>query len=183
MSPIFISGNWFERERIWSSFRREHDLRTDAFVTLDAFNNAVQGHIGKDKRLQNLGAEGRRLLMEVARGDFEQMPTEQRERNVLIMKARGLITKDEFDIFMSQLGITRGAAEYRYRKFLRGEQIMFELSYKNLLKYGELTKLLKGRRLTYGQFYYRSRKYYAQTYGLSFRGWEKRQTGKGKLEK
>jgi len=172
--PISAGGRRprdYEPDRIWSSFRREHDIRIDAFVTLESFNNNLQQQLNRDKRLQNLGNEGRRLLMERARADFEQMPSESRERNLYIMKARGMISKDEFDIWTSQMGISRGAAEYRYRKFLGTEELVWELHHKNMLTRGEYGKLLRGRKLTYGQGYYRRRKYLAQEYGIPFRKW------------
>lgn len=161
----------YEPDRVWAAFRQEHDIRTDAFVTLESFNRGIEDQMKKDKHLQNMGKEGRRQLMEVARADFEQMPTETREKNIYIMKARGLISKDEFDIFMTQLGVTRGAAEYRYRKFIGSEELVWELHYKKLLTRGEYSKLLHGRNLTYGQGYYRRRKWLAQAYGLPFRKW------------
>lgn len=131
------------------------------------------GHVGeqvkKDKLIQNLGDEGIKQVMERARLDFEQIPEVQREQNLYIMKARGLISKDEFDIWAGQMGISKGAAEYRYRKFIKSDELVWELHHKNLLKYGEYSKLLRGRRLTYGQGYYRRRKFIAERYGVPFR--------------
>lgn len=156
-------------DRVWSAFRREHSIRTDAFVTLEAFNSAVQEQVRKDRKLLNMGDDGIRQMMKVAQNDFGSLPDDQREQNIYIMKARGLITKDEFDIFTGQLGITRGAAEYRYRKFVKSDELIWELGHKNLLTRGEYTSLLKGHGLTYGQGYYRKRKYYAENYGIPFR--------------
>jgi len=168
----------YHPDKIWSSFREDKDIRPDQFATLDSFLTSVETQFKKTKEMQNLGAEGRRQVLDQAKLDFQQLPTEMRETNLYTMRARGLISRDEFDIWASQMGISRGAAEYRYRKYVKSENMIWELDYKSLLTRGEYTKLLQSKNLTYGQGYYRKRKYQAQRYGVPFRGWEKRKIGR-----
>lgn len=161
----------YEPDRIWSSLRREHDIKSDEFATEEAFLAFAKDKINRDKYLKNLGDEGRKQLMETARADFGAIPATQRETNLFTMRARGIISKDDFDIWSGQMGLTHGAADYRYRKFLRSDEMVWELHHKKLLERGEYSKLLRSRGLTYGQGYYRSRKYLAVTYGKPFRKW------------
>jgi len=169
----------YEPDRVWSAFRREHNMRIDEFATPEDFAKAIKDGIAKDRMLQNMGETGRGMMVKRALLDFEGMPTEQRERNLYILRGRGLISRDEFDIWASQMGISRGAAEFRYRKFISSTSFIWELTYKKLLTRGEYSRLLRSRNLTYGAALYRRKKYLAYTYGLPFRGWEKR-IGKSK---
>lgn len=130
--------------------------------------------IKRDRYLHNLGQEGRMLLVKRASMDWQTVPRENRLAPLMAMRERGLLTVYEFHELAEHIGYTSGQADGEYRKWTGTQEAIWEMKYRDMLRPGEYTSLLRAKKITKGAGYYRARRYAALRYGLPFRGMEKK---------
>ena len=174
--PTRISGRSYEPDRIWSRARALHSVDVSNFGTQASLSAFIEGIFKRDRVLGNLGGEGRAQVVQEAMKSWTAVPVETRLVPLMAMRERGLLSGSEYHELSKQQGLSEGQSEYRYRKWSGTQKAVFDMKFKGMLEYGEYSKLLKAKKLSRGAGYYRYRKYAAQTYGVPFRGWEKRQT-------
>jgi hypothetical protein len=162
--------------RIWSRARAVHALDLSGYGTRASVEDYLHGVFKRDRYLSNLGMEGRQLVVEEAMKEWGQIPADVKLTPLMVMRERGLLSANEFQQFAVQQGYSVGAAEYAFRKWTGTQEAVYDLKFKKLLQYGEYSRLLRSKKLTRGQGYYRYRRHLAVKYGLPFRKFKQGQT-------
>lgn len=136
-------------------------MRPEDYPTRQTFQSKLDDIFRTDKYLKNLGDIGRRQLAERALMDWEEVSPEDRLSAILTMRERGLLSKAEYQELAEEMGVEERKAESEYRKWSGTEESVWAMKSRGLLRHGEYGKLLRAKNLTYGQGWYRSRKWEA----------------------
>ena len=153
----------YEPDRIWNSMRREHMIRVEDMLTRSQLQTRLDDAFRRDKFLGNLGSIGRKQIFEKALEDFNRIAPETRLDSLMVLRERGLLTAGEYYDFAEQQGLSRRTAEREYRRFSGSEEAIWHLKANKLLRYGEYSQLLRAKRLTRGQGWYRYRKWESES--------------------
>lgn len=146
-------------ERIWSAAREEHNVVPANFPSRESFQQELTDVIRRDKYLGNLGSTGRQQVIDRAMQDWEQIPTEERIEPLMVMRERGLLSRDEFYQLAHEMGYSDYQAENQYRKWTGTEEAIWGMKWRGLLRRGEYTRLYRASGMTKGSAWYRYRSY------------------------
>jgi len=158
---IPIRGREYDVDRIWSSARVEHSIRIDEYASREALQRKLDDVFRRDKLLGNLGETGRRQLEAYVGELYGKIPEDTRLEPLMALRERGLLSAGEYYQLAQESGYNESKAESKYREFSGSETAIYTLKEKSLLKRGEWSMLLKTKRLSRGQGYYRYRSYLA----------------------
>jgi len=139
--------------------REEYFLVPADFPTRESFQQRLDEIIRSDRYLGNLGSTGRKQVFDRAYQDWEGVPLETKLEPLMLMRERGLLSRDEYFMLAHETGFTDREAENMYRKWTGTEQAIWAMKWRGFLRRGEYTQLYRAKGLTRGQAWYRYRMY------------------------